>query len=63
MSLIAKTFGRIIIKIKAASPIQVTKNKTMNNEKWTFLDISRLDVHIDFDLARPLFGVPDRTRE
>ena len=33
MSLIAKTFGRTIIKIKAASPIQVTKNKTMNNEK------------------------------
>ena len=32
-------------------------------QKWTFLNVSRSDMHIDFDFARPFFCVSVRARK
>ena len=49
-SLIAKTFDEIRIKMKTASPIQVTKKK-----KNIASSCFSIDVHIEFNFASPFF--------
>ena len=49
-----KLIMEVGIKMEAASPIHVTKK---------FWVVSESDVHNDFDFARPLFYLLDRTRK